>query len=42
MKKMAAVLCMILSLTVLFCACSSSKEELKKANITTEENKETK
>lgn len=42
MKKMAAVLCMILSMAVLFCACSSNKQESKKANTTTEENKEIK
>lgn len=42
MKKMAAVLCMILSMAVLFCACSSNKDETKKENTTTEDNKEIK
>lgn len=42
MKKMAAVLCMILSMAVLFCACSSNNDESKKTNTTTEENKEIK
>ena len=39
---MSAVLCMIFSMAVLFCACSSNKQESKKANTTTEENKEIK
>lgn len=42
MKKMAAVLCMILSMAVLFCACSSNKDEAKQENTTTEDNKEIK